>query len=128
MKKINIAILIIYLFFMLYIGLFNWEVFTLVLKTDIGFNEINLPLVASVFLWGLAYLLLQMLVYSLWSKQLRHSKEKAIVELDALRLSLKNINLEKLDNIQMMVSEINNKMKAGDHIKNENDIVKLEQA
>lgn len=122
MRKFNITLLILYVFVAVYIALFNWEIFSLILATDIGFSEINVPLIAFIFISGFTFLVAQMLGNYALSGFLQKSRGKMQAELETVKESLNNINLKTLEGIQQTVNEIRDKLE-NPEIKNSENIL-----
>lgn len=59
MRRTNITLLIIYLFFTLYFAIFNWSMFIVMLNVSLGFAILNIPVIIVLFLLGLIFMLIQ---------------------------------------------------------------------
>lgn len=98
MKRFNYLIYAVYLLFMFYTAVLNWQLFALPVDINLGFSISKLPLVLSVFIFGLVFLLIQMLGYMVIMARKNKNYIRIETELNTLKASnLDSANLDLQD-------------------------------
>jgi len=58
LRKAQLVIVVLYVFIVAYFAIFNWPIFSVSLKADLGFSILQFPVVAMGLTLGLLILLL----------------------------------------------------------------------
>ncbi len=85
MNKFALVLTVIFLIIAIYFAVFNWNVFILDLDVNVGFQIIQLPLVATIFAIGITFLALQWLVSLLKELNLEKKISKKTEEVNSLK-------------------------------------------
>ena len=85
MNKFALVLTIVFLILTIYFAIFNWNVFVLNLDVNVGFQIIQLPLVATIFAVGITFLALQWLVTLLNELNLQKKISKKTEEVNSLK-------------------------------------------
>lgn len=120
MKKVHLTVVLIYLFISLYFAIFNWDVFTVSLNVSFGFAVFKMPLIALLLLFGLALLLIQMMMANMSAIKRERDLLQKDNELMALKVSHYDESLpdiqhitEDIKNLQAKLEELAKNIQAG---------------
>ncbi len=110
LKKTHLVIIIIYLFIIAYFALFNWPVFSVIIKVNIGFSIIQFPVVAMSLSLGLIFLLLQLLFYYLGEINTERNLRKKDSDIQSVKAALHDHSTEDLVKLSRKQDEIAEKL------------------
>ena len=110
MRKVHLAIIILYFITACYFALFNWAIFSVSLDIDMGFAILQIPLIAMVFSLTLVVLLIQLgLIYV---SDLSHDRDliKKESDIQSFKAELHDHKSDDLESFTQKLNSVDKKL------------------